>query len=296
MRIVVTGGSGIVGGFVVRTLVAAGHEVINVTRRPSRDPVPGAGFVQADTTDMGQVVGALHWRGTVADAVIHLAALPNVWPVAPSLPTEVWRINALSVYNVAEACAQLGITKFVETSSVNVHQYMRSGGTIAPPHWPMDETTPEWVVNAYGLSKIAGEATARMLHARTGAQAISIRPALVIAPDEYATRIRQIRAGRPKTWLSWSYSDAEDLAAAYRLAVERERLGCEVFYVVNDEAFTDAPIEQEIAAAYRDAGPLDIGVHGDEADITNAKAKRLLGWKPRHSWHEYDKNRVESNK
>lgn len=289
MRIVVTGGSGIVGGFVVRALVAAGHEVINVTRRPPRDPVPGADFVRADVTDMGQVVGALRWRGTVADAVIHLAALPNVWPVAPSLPTEVWRINALSVYNVAEACAQLGITKFVETSSVNVHQYMRSGGTVAPPRWPMDETTPEWVVNAYGLSKIAGEATARMLHARTGAQAISIRPALVIAPDEYAMRIRQIRAGRPKTWLSWSYSDAEDLAAAYLLAVERERLGCEVFYVVNDEAFTDAPIEQEIAAAYRDAGPLDIGVQGDEADITNAKAKRLLGWKPRHSWHEYEK-------
>jgi len=138
MRIVVTGGSGIVGGFVVRNLLAAGHEVINVTRRPPRDPVPGAGFVQVDTTDMGQVVGALKWRGTVADAVIHLAALPNVWPIAPSLPTNVWRTNDLSVFNVAEACALLGIGKFVETSSVNLHQYMRSGGTIAPPRWPMD--------------------------------------------------------------------------------------------------------------------------------------------------------------
>ncbi|MCA1723202.1 MAG: NAD(P)-dependent oxidoreductase, partial [Thermomicrobia bacterium] len=246
MRIVVTGGSGIVGGFVVRNLIAAGHEVINVTRRPPRDAVPGAGFVQVDTTDMGQVIGALKWRGTVADAVIHLAALPNVWPVASSLPTEVWRINALSVYNVAEACAQLGIAKFVETSSVNVHQYMRSGGTIAPPRWPMDATTPNWVVNAYGLSKIAGEATAQMLHARTGAQAISIRPALVIALDEYPMRIGQMRGDRPATWLSWSYSDAEDLAEAYRLSVEKENLGCEALYIVNDDAFTDEPIETSI--------------------------------------------------
>lgn len=289
MRIVVTGGSGIVGGFVLRNLLAAGHEVINATRRPPRAPVAGAGFVQVDTTDMGQVIGALKFRGKVADAVIHLAALPNVWPVASSLPTEVWRINALSVYNVAEACAHLGIMKFVETSSVNVHQYMRSGGTIAPPRWPMDETTPEWVINAYGLSKIAGEATARMLHARTGAQAISIRPALVIAPDEYAARIAQMRGNRPKTWLSWSYSDAEDLAEAYRLSVAKSDLGCEAVYIVNDEAFTNAPIEREIAAAYRDAGPLDIGITGHEADIANAKAKKLLGWKPRHSWYDYEK-------
>ena len=289
MRIVVTGGSGIVGGFVVRNLLAAGHEVINVTRRPPRAPVPGAGFVQADMTEMGQVVGALAFRGKIADAVIHLAALPNVWPVASSLPTEVWRINALSAYNVAEACAQLGIMKFVETSSVNVHQYLRSGGSVAPPRWPMDETTPNWVVNAYGLSKIAGEATAQMLHARTGAQAISIRPALVIAPDEYAMRIAQMRGDRPKTWLSWAYTDAEDLAESYRLAVEKKDLGCEAFYIVNDEAFTDEPIETCIRQAYRDAGPLDIGVTGHEADISNAKAKRLLGWKPRHSWHEYEK-------
>lgn len=294
MRIVVTGGSGIVGGFVLRNLVAAGHDVINATRRPPRQSVPGAGFVQVDTTDMGQVIGALTFRGKTADAVIHLAALPNVWPVAPSLPTEVWRINALSVYNVAEACAQLGIGKLVETSSVNVHQYLRSGGTVAPPRWPLDETTPNWVVNAYGLSKIAGEATARMLHARTGAQAISIRPALVIAPHEYRARIAQTRGDRPSTWLSWSYSDAEDLAEAYRLSVEKDGFGCEAIYIVNDEAFTDEPIEQCIAARYRDAGPLEINVRGHEADISNAKAKRLLGWKPARSWHDYDTKEAAS--
>ncbi len=294
MRIVVTGGSGIVGGFVVRNLLAAGHEVINATRRRPRQDVPGVGFVQVDTTDMGQVVGVLTFRGKTAEAVIHLAALPNVWPVAPSPPTEVWRINALSVYNVTEACAQLGIMKFVETSSVNVHQYLRAEGRIAPPRWPMDETTPDYVVNAYGLSKIAGEATARMLHARTGAQAISLRPALVIAPDEYPMRIAQLRGGRPKTWLSWSYSDAEDLAEAYRLSVEKDDLGCEAFYIVNDEAFTDEPIDTAIRMAYRDAGPLDINIHGHDADIANAKAKRLLGWKPQHSWHERERE-VASN-
>lgn len=287
MRIIVTGGSGIVGGAVVRNLVAAGHEVINASRRPPRDPANGVAFVQTDVTDMGQVIGALRFRGKTADAVIHLAALPNVWPYAKDPPTEVWRINAVGTYNVVEACATLGIMKYVDTSSVNVHQYRRSGGTVAPPRWPMDEETPYWVVNAYGLSKIAGEAAARMLHARTGAQAISLRPALVIGRGEYAERIATMRGG-PTTWLTWSYSDADDLAEAYRLSVEKDNLGCDVLYIVNDDAFTDEPIERCIAAAYRDAGPLEINVKGHEADIANAKAKRLLGWKPQHSWRQYD--------
>ncbi|MHB8645933.1 MAG: NAD-dependent epimerase/dehydratase family protein, partial [Thermomicrobiales bacterium] len=78
-------------------------------------------------------------------------------------------------------------------------------------------------------------------------------------------------------------------AEAYRLSVEKTRLGCESLYIVNDDAFTDAPIETCIAQAYRDAGPLDIGVRGHAADISNAKAKRLLGWQPRHAWRDYEK-------
>lgn len=283
MRVVVTGGSGVVGKIVLRNLADAGHEVINASRRPPKDAVPGVAFVRTDTTDLGQVTGVLKWRGKTADAVIHLAALPNVWPVSHNPPTEVWRINSLSVYNVAEACATLGISKVCEASSVNIHQYARAADTIAPPAWPWDERTPPFVVNAYGLSKIAGEATMQMLHARTGAQAISIRPALVIGPDEYGARIAQMRQ-RPATWLSYSYSDARDLADAFRLSIEKDNLGCEALYVINDEAFTDEPVAPQLRAKYPAAAKLTINLKDDEADITNAKAKRLLGWQPAHSW------------
>ncbi len=287
MRIVVTGGSGIVGGFVVRALVAAGHEVINASRRDARDPAPGVTFVQTDVTDMGQVVGALRFRGKAADAVVHLAALPNVWPIAKDPPTVVWRINAVGTYHVVEACATLGIMKYIDTSSINVHQYKRAAERIVPPPWPWNEETPNFVVNAYGLSKIAGEGVAQMLHARTGAQAISLRPALVIPPQEYADRLRMVRGG-PVHWLTWTYSDAEDLADAYVRAVENDTIGCEAFYIVNDEAFTDRPIEELLIETYPRASESQIGIRGAQADVSNAKAKRLLGWQPRHSWHEYD--------
>ncbi len=285
MRIVVTGGSGVVGKIVLHNLVEAGHEVINASRRPPKESVAGVTFVRTDTTDMGQVVGVLSWKGKVADAVIHLAALPNVWPVSQNPPTEVWRINSLGMYHVVEACAILGIKKVSEASSVNVHQYARAADRIAPPAWPWNEQTPPFVVNAYGLSKVAGEAAMRMLHARTGAQAISIRPALVIGPDEYAARVALMRQ-RPKAWLSYSYTDSRDLADAFRLSVEKNNLGCDVLYVINDEAFSDEPVAPQLRAKYTAATKLTIDVPDGNADISNARAKRVLGWKPKHHWRD----------
>lgn len=287
MRVVVTGGSGKIGGYVVRDLVGAGHTVLNADTKPPKEPVPGVTFVQADTADFGQTLGVLAWRGEIADAVIHLAAIPNVWPQNPAPATEVWRVNALSVYHVAEACATLGIGRFVETSSVNVHQYMLTRGAVPPPGWPLNERTPPYVLSAYGLSKVAGEATAQMLHARTGAQAISLRPTDVTAPDEYAARIARMRDTAQPRYL-WAYTDIRDLATAYRLSVEKTGLGCEALYIANDDALADRPIEECIRAAYPTVPESAIGVRGTQSDISSAKAKRLLGWQPVHSWRTED--------
>lgn len=288
MHIVVTGGSGKIGAYVVRNLVAHGHTVINADNAPPKEPVSGATFVRTDTTDFGQVVSVMTFRGTRADAVIHLAAIPNVYPQNAWPAPEVWRINALGVYHVAEACAQLGIARMAEASSINVHQFGLSKGAVAPPRWPIDETMPYYTINAYGLSKIAGEGTMRMLHARTGAQAISIRPAGVIAPGEYERRIAGMRE-RGASFMTASYADTRDLADAFRLAVERDGLGCEAIYAVNDEAFSAVPVAPVLREQYTDAYSREIAITGDAADVSNAKAKRLLGWQPRHHWRDEDK-------
>ena len=290
MRIVVTGGSGKIGAYVVRELVAHNHRIVSADTVRPKEPVDGATFVQVDTTDMGQVVGALTFRGEVADAVIHLAAIPNVWPQNSSPPSAVWRVNALGVYHVAEACASLGITKFVEASSINVHQFGLTKGAVAPPRWPIDETMPYFTMNAYGLSKVTGEQTARMLHNRTGAQAISIRPALVLFPETYGALIARMKA-RETGWLTFAYSDVRDLAVAFRLAVEKNDLGCEALYVVNDDPFFDEPIIPILRKNYRDGRDREFAMKDGASDVTNAKAKRVLGWKPEHNWRDEDTER-----
>ena len=94
MRIVVTGGTGKGGAWVVRELSERGHEVLNLDAR--HDGSPHGQCLVADLTDHGQTLDAL----SGAEAVVHFAAIP-----APELRPagETFRINAMSTYNVFAA-------------------------------------------------------------------------------------------------------------------------------------------------------------------------------------------------
>ena len=90
-KIVVTGGSGRAGEYIIAELAASGYEVHNADAVPPR---PGsasnaAHFWRIDVTDYGEVVDAL----TGADAVIHMAAIP-----APNRDPEhrVFRVNMMA--------------------------------------------------------------------------------------------------------------------------------------------------------------------------------------------------------
>ena len=71
MKILVTGGSGTIGGYVLRELLLAGHSVASFSRTAPR--VDRAGFIQGDIMDPGQLAQACQDQ----DAVIHLAAVPG---------------------------------------------------------------------------------------------------------------------------------------------------------------------------------------------------------------------------
>ena len=84
MRIVVTGGSGKAGRWVVRRLREAGHQVLNVDA--VHDGSPHGDCVLADLTDLGQC----HEVVAGADAVVHLAAIPapDIRPAGRDVPEQ----------------------------------------------------------------------------------------------------------------------------------------------------------------------------------------------------------------
>ncbi|MGZ8528830.1 MAG: NAD-dependent epimerase/dehydratase family protein, partial [Candidatus Limnocylindrales bacterium] len=111
MRIVVTGGSGKAGRWVVRDLRERGHDVLNVDL--IRDGSAHGLCVVTDLTDPGQAHDVL--RG--AEAVVHLAAIP-----APELRPEgeTFRVNLMSTYNVFAAALAAGARRVVWASSETV--------------------------------------------------------------------------------------------------------------------------------------------------------------------------------
>ena len=104
MRIVVTGGSGKGGKWVVRGLREAGHDVLNVDAR--HDGSPHGQCLVADLADLGQTLDAM----SGFEAVVHFAAIP-----APEIRPdgETFRINTMSTYNVFAAAVAHGIGRVV---------------------------------------------------------------------------------------------------------------------------------------------------------------------------------------
>src|ERR1700712_4956228 len=103
MKVLVTGGNGRAGRWVVRDLAAAGHDVVNVDLAPAPAlELPGE-FCQVDLTDAGQVYDVLaQYR---PDGVAHLAANPS-----PSghARVSVFDNHVVSAHNLLQAGRGLG--------------------------------------------------------------------------------------------------------------------------------------------------------------------------------------------
>ena len=97
MKVLVTGGSGRAGKYVIKDLLENGHSVVNADMINGylEDRNPELSFKKIDFTDYGQTVFATE----NCDAIIHLAAIPNPG-VIPN--QEVFRVNMLSTFNILE--------------------------------------------------------------------------------------------------------------------------------------------------------------------------------------------------
>ena len=277
-RILVTGGSGKVGRWIIRDLLDSGYDVVNVdVRRPEK---PLCATIAADLTQLGQVVAAFSPFGTLSRdpyvGVIHMAAIPR----AHEQPNdEVFRVNTLSTYNVLEACAILGIKKAAIASSESSYGLCFASDFFEPKYLPVDEDHPQLPEDSYGLSKVVNEVTAQAFHRRTGMQVVSLRIGNVISPEDHdpvratypdpAARLRNL----------WSYIDVRDLAVACRLSIERDNLGCVPIIVTADDTSSDRP-SLELAKRYL-PGVSDFRrpLQGRETLLSNERARTLLGWK-----------------
>jgi nucleoside-diphosphate-sugar epimerase len=277
-RILVTGGSGKAGHWIVKHLVEEGYEVVNVdSRRPA---VAQCRTIVADLTQLGQVVTAFSPFGTADrrpyDGVIHMAAIPRAHD-APN--DEIFRVNVLTTYNVLEACAVLNIRKAAIASSESSYGFCFASEFFPPNYLPVDEAHPQLPEDSYGLTKVVNEVTADTFHRRTGMQIISLRIGNVLSPEDHAPVRATFPQPEHRLRNLWSYIDARDLAIACRLCIEKDNLGCQPVIISADDTSSDISSADLIRRFLPTVNDLRRSFTAREPLLANDHAKTLLGWR-----------------
>ncbi|MCW2811827.1 MAG: Nucleoside-diphosphate-sugar epimerase [Friedmanniella sp.] len=280
MRVVVTGGTGRAGQWVVRELAGAGHEVVNfdVADRADLD-LPGE-FCRVDLTDAGKVYDALfQFR---PDGICHLAANP-----APSgqAQIDVFDNNVLSAHNLMQAGGDLGVARFVYASS-EMATGLLTEGTV-PSRVPFDESERYPSPNAYALSKYLSEVIADSLAVRYPQTAwVGLRINNVIPPDEFGRFADEWEnPGLSKTNF-WSYIDARDVGTAYRAALEGTSRGHEVCLIAAADTRAKRGLRELMAEYYDGYDHFAYDYEDPRSAFDCSRMQTLFGWTPTYSWRD----------
>lgn len=246
MTILVTGGGGFVGAWIIRRLAAQGEGVRVFDARDDRRLVREiAGGIDLD------------WRvGDIADgeavaaaaegcrAVIHLAAI--LTPACAADPVRGAMIDLVGTLHVFEAAKRHGIGRVV---------YMSSAGVFGPG----DGANPRPTTH-YGAYKLACEGCARAYAERDGTASVGFRPFIVYGPGREvgltagpSLACRAAARGEAYTIPYAGEADlihVEDVAAAFVAATLTPDLaGAHVFNLLGEVATTERIVRAIQAAA-----------------------------------------------
>ncbi|NHN31344.1 NAD-dependent epimerase/dehydratase family protein [Paenibacillus agricola] len=276
-RIIITGGSGKAGVWLVKHFVEQDYEVINLDWKLPEEPL--CRTIIVDLNDLGQVHNALApFSGRnrqEAVGIVHFAAIPQAY----THPNDVcFRNNVMNTYNILEAAANLGIQKVVLASSESSYGMVFANDYFAPQYLPVDEAHPQLPEDSYGLSKVVNEVTAEAFNRRTGMQVISFRLGNILVPESYAAIRAQFADTAGRKRILWSYIDARDVAVACRLAIEKDGLGAQALILAADDTSSDRSTSELIEAHLSGVTDIRSALDDRTSLLSNARIKEVLGW------------------
>ncbi len=235
MRVAVTGASGFCGGAVARSLLAQGHDVVALGRRPVDLGEWRPWDAAHDTPDL-----------TGAEAVVHLAAAVG----DPRPGTDAREFERVNVDGARRLLATAGDRPVVWVSSSSVYDPRPDRSLVTEDH-----PTAGGHLNAYGRTKARGDRLA------LDAGAVVLRPRAVYGPGDTHLLPRLLRACRrgrillPGPDVTLSLTHVDNLASACVAALGWEPGA----YNVADEAPArrDATVAAVLSAAL--ARPVTVG-------------------------------------
>jgi UDP-glucose 4-epimerase len=275
-RIVVTGAAGLIGAAVMRRLAGKATLLGIDIKPPRREDLAQATYVNASITDLAAMRAAFEG----ADAVVHLAAIPNPREASGQ---QTFTNNVEGAWVVCQAAEEAGVRRLVVASSDSV-----LGLSYNPPDWPpqflpVDESHPTRPTEFYSLSKRVTEHIAESFAARRKLEVLAIRPVHVIFPRGYGEVER--RGEDVQNYHFWAWVAPEDVAQAFDLAVHMDDYrGYEVFLIAAAQGLNTRPTLEMAAARWGTAPPLrrpDAYTADPTASIIDcSRARERLGYRP----------------
>lgn len=148
-KILVTGGAGYIGSFIVRKLKEAGFEtlILDNLSKGHKEAVADFELVKIDLVTEKDKVSELFAKEKFA-GVIHMAAFIQMGE-SYEKPGMYFRNNVVGSLNLLEAMAEYGVSNFVFSSSAGVYG--------EPENLPIKEDDPKEPANPYGETKLMVE-------------------------------------------------------------------------------------------------------------------------------------------
>ena len=294
MKVLITGASGRLAGYVVREL-ADKHELVLTSRRKLPEELSGFPWVQGDLTDFEVCQRMVQG----IEAIQHLGAQP--WPVdhpesrsraeERGIPFDAtFKTNMLGTYYLMQAAAEAGVeTVVMAGSNCALGHGFRISKTPFPIHFlPIDETHPCYPEDSYSYSKRAGEDLLATYTRAYGIRTYITRPA-GITPEERRQQMAE-NAGPAGGWTDWMWCwvGSEDVASAHRLLMEAaDELPPHDVYFLNSDDTTALETSRELVERFNpELMPMFLEgyMRGHQSFLSNEKLKKAVGWEHKTSW------------
>ena len=168
MKIMITGGAGYVGSYLIYKLLQEKHEVFSIDDMSNGDYSYLEGLIEPEHIVVGDIRDAelLDNLFEDVDAVVHLAAIPGLVRCNEN-PEEAVSVNVYGTYQVLEAARKQGVKKVIFSSSAASYGVPRS--------LPVKEDHPLNPMNLYGVTKLAGEKLMRVYYDNYNIETITLR-------------------------------------------------------------------------------------------------------------------------
>ena len=297
MKILVTGGYGLIGHNVVKRLKDHGHQVFIVDTKTNYGIIPQSEIDYLMSERARKIDYHLHYNTDIAntgptdyvvqttqpEVLIHMASFPRqkVVNANPQLGADVMMRGLI---NLLESAKAHGVRRFVYISSSMVY------GDFT------DQVTEDAVCNPqgqYGIMKLAGEWLVKDYARRTGMEYVIIRPSAVYGPLDVEDRVvakfmltamrgQTLRVNGASETLDFTYvDDAADGIVASALEVGAAN---DTYNITKSHSVTLLQAAQMVVDI---VGRGNIEVRNKDADFPSRgalnidKARQVLGYDPK---------------